>query len=353
MKRKLTAIFLALAMTLALVLTICLTACDVNVSTKNTETPFNTASPSSTSDNSDNIVAPSALATETVSGGTAARFVSMLSGDTYHIKTHSITAGVEINVEVYLKNSMYAQIYNSPGISTIIISRDNKTYTFFVDDKSYHVDDMPMDTTSSPYYAGDLTLSDSGTAEYGGKTLPYDEYTDTFGDKKQYFTDGNTLVGIREIDSFDTQDTDVLALDQNVPDSAFTLPDGYTPQATPTPAPAGAFTTTLTTSLTLAQVEQNARDAGLTVYGNFDYEAPDGAPAAPDTGFTFSHPDLFYNLYVLEFVSESDAKAYADAEGNDSNHEYVQGKLVLEIGISPFDDFTADQEAQMVSALFK
>ena len=287
-----------------------------------------------------------------VSGGTAAAFVDILAGDTYHIKTRRVTEGVEINLDVYLKDGMYAQIYNGGGMSTITVSRDGKTYTLFTADKSYWVDDMPMDIASTPYYTGDLILAGSDTADFGGKNLPYDEYTDAFGDKKQYFTDCNTLAGIRAIDSFDTQDTAVLALDQDIPDSVFTVPDDYT-QRTPAPQSPLPPAVTLTTGLTLDQVEQNARDAGYDVYDNFDYETRDGAPATPDTGFCFGDPDLFMPLYVMEFASESDAKDFADAMQSDVYHEYVQGKLVLEIEVSMTDDFTDDLESQLVSALFK
>ncbi|MCL2352780.1 MAG: hypothetical protein FWC55_09650 [Firmicutes bacterium] len=302
---------------------------------------------------------PSAAASATASGGKAAPFVKLLSGDTYHIKTSGVTAGVDITVEAYMKNGMYAQYYTSSGMSTINIFRDGKLYTFYVDDKSYTVQDAPFDSTSAIYDTSDLTYDSSGTADFGGKNLPYDTYIDSFGDATQYFTDGNALIGIRTIDSFDNsnQDTNVLALDQNISDSAFELPGGYTLYTPEIPnlQPVAI----LTTSLTLAQVQKNAEDAKYTVFGNFDYEPLEGAPATPVSGFTFEHPDLFMkSFYVLEFQSENDAKAFADFMQKSSDawgayHEYVQGNLVLEIDKSQFDDLTADIEKQIVSALFK
>ena len=342
-------------LTLTLVLALSLAACSIGVDPSNNLTDTSPSSAAAPSGTPENTAAPSVSPSETASGGQAAAFVRLLAGDTYHIKTHSVTAGVEINIEVYLKNGMYAQYYTSGGMSTINISRDGKLYTYYVADKSYSDYDRPLDPASALYNTSGLTYDSSGTADFGGKNLPYDGYTDAFGDTKQYFTDGSALVGIRVINSLDnsSQDTDVLALDQDIPDSAFDLPGGYT-LSTPSPTSAPNPAVTLTTGLTLDQVEKNAEDAGYTVYDGFEYETREGAPAMPDTGFVFSHPDLFMSLYVMEFKSEGDAKAFADAMQSDTYHEYVQGKLVLEIEVSWADDgFTADKESQLVSALFK
>jgi hypothetical protein len=94
--------------------------------------------------------------------------------------------------------------------------------------KSYTVTPGASGGNSNPVVVDGMKPTGSGTAEFNGKSLPYQEYTDPSGDKAQYFTDGDKLAGVRSATAGVNVDIVILELDQNVPDNVFDMPSGYT-----------------------------------------------------------------------------------------------------------------------------
>ena len=88
----------------------------------------------------------------------------------------------------------------------------------------------PMQDTSQTgaVETSKMVFKGSGTANFTGKNLPYEEYTEG-SEKSQFFYDGNKLAGIRSISPGEGPvDTVISVLDQNVPDSSFNIPSsGY------------------------------------------------------------------------------------------------------------------------------
>ena len=150
------------------------------------------------------------------------------SGGTYHMKAHMTEGGTRTDMEIFTKGGRIASTVSVKGETTRIIVRDNKTYMIMESAKMIIVTAMQDASQTGAVNTSGMSYTGSGTANFAGKNLPYEEYLSS-GTKTQFFYDGNTLAGIRNILSDGkTADTVVTALDQNVPDSVFTVPSsGY------------------------------------------------------------------------------------------------------------------------------
>ena len=176
----------------------------------------------------------SAAATTTVgeSSGKTAAFFNMFDSGTYHMKAKTTVSGMEVISETFIKGGMMATVGETGGMSYRTINRDNMMYV--IDDRAKTVMVMPFSAslgsmTEEPVRTDGMVVTGSGTAQFNGKNLPYEEYS-IAGEsrvKSQFFMDGNKPAGIRTIASGQTIDMIILALDQNVPNSAFEIPAGY------------------------------------------------------------------------------------------------------------------------------
>jgi len=164
--------------------------------------------------------------------GKAAQYFALMAGGTYHMQSKLEAAGVESITDTYIKDGMTAIETEAMGQKTRIVTRDNKSYTIMDATKMIMVSEVPADQASAAEEAEAIhafvpTRSGEGTAEFDGKTLPYEEYG-IEGAVSQYFFDGDRLAGIRSIAKGDTSvDIVILALDDNVPDSVFEIPTDY------------------------------------------------------------------------------------------------------------------------------
>lgn len=152
------------------------------------------------------------------------------SSGTYHMKAIMYAAGMPTTtIETYAKGDNMALISTSQNMSSRMINKGNKTYIIMDSEKRVMVmalqdNDQPGTDTDNMKFLG------SGTADFRGKSLPYEEFTelDSSDDTKvRYFFDGTKLAGIRSIGSGVTMDMEVLALDQNIPGNVFDIPSGY------------------------------------------------------------------------------------------------------------------------------
>ena len=161
----------------------------------------------------------------------------MFDGKNYHMKAKSDFEGMEIIVETYMKGDMTATVSETMGMSTRSVQRDGMMYVIM--DATRTVMVMPIPASSGnpseePVRTAGLVMTGSGTARFDGRNLPYEEYSLSIeggSAKSQWFLNGNNLAGIRTIVSADgitqTVDMVILALDQNVPNSVFEIPDDY------------------------------------------------------------------------------------------------------------------------------
>ena len=164
-----------------------------------------------------------------VGSGKTAAFFKMFTGKNYHLKAKSTFGGVETIVETFIKGDMIATSGEMGGISYRSIKRDNKVYV--INDQARTV--MIFTATASnspeePVRTDGMVMTGSGTAQFNGKNLPYEEYSTKGSSVRiQLFLDGKKPAGIRTITSEATIDMIILVLDQNVPNNVFEIPAGY------------------------------------------------------------------------------------------------------------------------------
>jgi hypothetical protein len=174
----------------------------------------------------------SAVAPTTVgeSGKTAA-FFSMFDSGTYHMKAKTVVGGMEVISETFIKGDMMATVGEMGGMSYRSVKRDNTMYVINDEARTVMVMTIPANTGSTPeetVRTPGMVVTSSGTAQFNGKNLPYEEYSTVGNDVRvQLFLDGNNLAGMRTISRSGTVDMIILALDQNVPNSVFEIPAGY------------------------------------------------------------------------------------------------------------------------------
>jgi hypothetical protein len=161
-------------------------------------------------------------------GGKAEPFLTIFSSGTYHMKARTAGSGVETTMETYVQGELMATVMEAGGESSRMILRDNTAY--IINDAEKTVMSIPSagsNRPGEPVQASGMILTGSGTAEFNGKNLFYEEYADEDGNKAQYFLDGDNLAGIRNIIGEGIFDVIILALDQNIPANVFDIPSGY------------------------------------------------------------------------------------------------------------------------------
>ena len=72
-----------------------------------------------------------------------------------------------------------------------------------------------------------IVFAGSGTEEFHGRMLPYEEYTANFT-VTRYFMDGTNLAGIRVISGSEVADIEILEMSQAIPQGLFEIPPDYT-----------------------------------------------------------------------------------------------------------------------------
>ncbi|MCL1851191.1 MAG: hypothetical protein FWF70_07325 [Bacteroidetes bacterium] len=159
----------------------------------------------------------------------AAKYFKIFSSENYHLKAKMVGDKQISIMEMFMKDKN--------NMATIVEMEGHKMKTILKGGKMHIVDDVSKTVmiTKVPQSSNDnnsiktdgMTLTDSGTAEFNGKTLPYKEYSDKDGNRVQYFLDGTKLAGIRNIARGNVMDIIVLELDENVPNNVFDIPSNY------------------------------------------------------------------------------------------------------------------------------
>ena len=159
----------------------------------------------------------------------AAKYFNIFNGGKYHLKAKMVGNGQTSVIEMFLKdkNNMVT-IVEAEGEKTKIITKDSKMYMVSDATKTVMITKIPqVSNDNGGIKTEGMTLTDSGTAEFNGKTLPYKEYSNPEGVKTQYFLDGDKLAGIRSITQDMIMDMIVIELDEIVPENVFDIPSDY------------------------------------------------------------------------------------------------------------------------------
>ena len=156
-------------------------------------------------------------------------FFKLFGSGTYHMKARMTDGGGTISeMESFMKGGMMATAVTAQGESSRMIFKDNKMYMIMDAAKTVMILPAMNASQSGGVETAGMKLTGSGTAVFGGKSLPYEEYRDPQGNRAQYFLDGTKLAGIRNIaNGGETTDLVILVLDQNVPNNVFDIPNGY------------------------------------------------------------------------------------------------------------------------------
>jgi len=130
--------------------------------------------------------------------------------------------------EYFFKGNMWTTLTGASGIKIRSIQRNNMVYNVMDAERTVIVSPNTGSSWEKPK-SGAMIATGSGTAQFNGKNLPYEEYRIKGSSdlKLQLFVDGNKLAGIRNIMGKTKLDQIILVLDQNVPNSMFEIPAGY------------------------------------------------------------------------------------------------------------------------------
>jgi len=132
-------------------------------------------------------------------------------------------------MDVHVKDNMSAVVMSSGGLDIRVVIRDGKSYTINDTDKTLYIYELDPEVAESTGWAntGNLTFVGTGSDEFNGKTLSYDEFKDPKDQRTFYFMDGNTLVGMRSVSEHESSDVEVLELNTNISDKVFDIPTDY------------------------------------------------------------------------------------------------------------------------------
>jgi hypothetical protein len=156
-----------------------------------------------------------------------AKYFDVLSSGNYHLKSKMTAEGMDVAMEMYMKDGNWSMLSKVGEYTNKMILKDNKVH--IIDDLSRTIlitkatpanQDMKIDTKG-------MTLTGTGNAEFDGKNLPYEEYTNETGNKTHFFLNGDKLVGIRTFVDEKPIDLIILEMDENIPGDVFDIPDDY------------------------------------------------------------------------------------------------------------------------------
>jgi hypothetical protein len=154
----------------------------------------------------------------------------MFDSGEYYLKATLYVDDIESLLELYVKDEMMVTYVEMEGASVRMIMRDGKTFVVNDDAKvviAIDTNASGIEQSSSPVDTEDMQYVGSGSSEFHGRVLLFDQYVDNDGLITQFYMDGTNLAGIRSIIDGYTVDIVIIELSENVPDSVFEFPDDY------------------------------------------------------------------------------------------------------------------------------
>ena len=162
------------------------------------------------------------------SGAVSEKFFNMFQGGKYRMKARMDVDGSGLAVlEVYVDGDLMATEMEMMGMQMRTVLSNNTSYTIMDDQKMVMIMEMPEEQETGAIETDGMEMTGSGTDEFCGKTLSYEEYANADGMKVQYFLDGSDLAGVRTVTEDGVIDVEILELDKNVPASVFEIPSDY------------------------------------------------------------------------------------------------------------------------------
>jgi len=165
----------------------------------------------------------------------ASKYIDMFEKKLYYMKySLSTDAGgseTAMDGEMAMNGDSTAMRMGVGGGSMRVVIKDNQTYTIFDDQKTYMASPATQDNSSINTEITDtsgIEFTGSGSEEYHGRMLPYEEYK-TDAASVRYYMDGDNLAGIRTIPAEGMSvDMEIVEMSQNIPDGLFDIPSDYT-----------------------------------------------------------------------------------------------------------------------------
>jgi len=169
-----------------------------------------------------------------INGKLRSGMAKSLASGTVHFKMRSVSEGGEMIYELYMKNGMTAATMDMNGMVTRSITKDGMAYSLYDNYKKYSVTELYDDTNIFAEMLTEgtdtYTLVGEGSMDFMGKKYKYEEFAEEDSDSRVfYFFDNKGVpVGMRSIEDGETQEIEILAFDQNIPNNVFDLPSDYT-----------------------------------------------------------------------------------------------------------------------------
>jgi hypothetical protein len=153
--------------------------------------------------------------------------IKMITEGTCYIKATVIASAEKVDVELYKRGNNIAIVQSQGGRSIRIVLRDGKTYVVVDFMRTVYVQDTDQAHGHGFLGLDNMTFVESGTARFGGKRLPYDEYLSD-GERVQFFVDRDKLAGIRNFEGGRAA-SDMVFIEMNtrVPNAIFAIPSDY------------------------------------------------------------------------------------------------------------------------------
>ena len=221
---------IAIALVAVLALSL-LTACGGNSNTPSGGNS-NTLSGGGNTNQPANNNTPSGNSSGDLNGDLRSAMAKAFASGTLHYRMRSISREGEMVYELYMKDGMTASTMDMNGMVMRSIHRDGVLYSLYDNYKKYSM----MELTETMNIFEDLFDEDdtvlfvgSGSMEFMGSTRKYEEFAEKDTDSRvfYFFDNSGILVGIRGIENGETQDIEILAFNQNVPNGVFDLPTDY------------------------------------------------------------------------------------------------------------------------------
>lgn len=162
----------------------------------------------------------------------AKAYTDILQGDRFFMKYRTTIdmdgVEAEAQIEMAKDGDVVAMRTLLPGVENNMVKKDNKI--FMVDHNTKTV--MVMNVTAAPdmedpgQYAAGLSYLSSGTGDFLGRALPYEEYAVENG-TIQYFFDGKTLAGMVFHTQAGDQVLEILEISEQIPAEMLIVPEDY------------------------------------------------------------------------------------------------------------------------------
>lgn len=175
--------------------------------------------------------------TDIISNRLSETYVDMMKNESYTMKynTHMAFEGEEIEASVRMAISEGKTAFQTimEDVNSSTVMQDEKAY--FIDHESQTVMVMPFSQNDivedgpqvTNIEADTLEYVGSGTGEFLGETMSYEEYTSSGQDRIFYYFDGDDLIGMETVFEDGSVTMIIEEFTDQVDESMFEIPEDY------------------------------------------------------------------------------------------------------------------------------